>query len=698
MSASTLSWRVLVLLLLLHFSSNSIVVGGQDHPIKNGVHANEYKKLLASTEDKEGLESIRALHEQLDDDNDGTIEPSETGDFIRADLNPGGNKQQQQLRQKSFHKKDSEITVKDLWTTWWRSEVHNWTVDQTVEWLDKSCGLSQYEQHFRVHHVTGNKLPLVAVGGSYLSKVVGISNPIHRSKITLKAMDVVLFGPPKEPSSTLKDVILTVLLSCALIGLFYAYRQNKKAQLHMKKMMTDLEGLAAAERTLSDMQDKLRLKDSQLESMGQEDSENLPDALEVSRLREEVEVLRNELQRAEVELEDKCWVAPPVLQNWLQLTYEMESATYNAKKRAAEEQLEMAKDMCEKLKRKRSSLVGAFVSTHGRSIDDVDRSIIDAKTALMEVTTDLAERTARWRQIEIMCGCQVVNNPGIAILQRIVRHVGIGGGSRVMVSRMSASLSQDDLRDDDTHSVAASSSHMTSVSSHLGGGPRATSSASAIPTSGTRTRRHIKHMSRESSKESSSSDELQEQQRKPGPSMLISSSNASSMSVPHIPGPPSLGSAATPPQPAVRRLAPKVGPGGKTMVKSLSQDAGSSMAANAASAVASVVVPTVSDPGKPPSPKMTPSVSDSQIQTVTSKPPLPHSKSSSNTSSLAAAASSTDLGGGGSLRPPTVQEEESCSAASDSGSLASSELDLNGKKTKKRRSFFNFRRKKEKIV
>ena len=44
---------------------------------------------------------------------------------------------------------------------------------------------------------------------------------------------------------------------------------------------------------------------------------------------------------------------------------------YNAKKKAAEEQLETAKDLCEKLKKKRSSLVGAFVSTHGCSIDEV---------------------------------------------------------------------------------------------------------------------------------------------------------------------------------------------------------------------------------------------------------------------------------------------------------------------------------------
>ena len=46
----------------------------------------EYQNLWNNVEDKLGLEAIRNLHQQLDDDNDGTIEPSETGDFIKADL------------------------------------------------------------------------------------------------------------------------------------------------------------------------------------------------------------------------------------------------------------------------------------------------------------------------------------------------------------------------------------------------------------------------------------------------------------------------------------------------------------------------------------------------------------------------------------------------------------------------------------
>ena len=495
-------------------------------------HADEYRKLLEITDDKDGLESIRAIHEQLDDDNDGTIEPSETGDFIRVDLDPG-NRQQQQLRQKRFHKKDSEITVKDLWTTWWKSEVHNWTVEHTVDWLVQNCDLPQYAEKFRHHQVTGNKLPLIAVGGTFLSKVLGITNPIHRSKITLKAMDVVLFGPPKDSSNMIKDIVLTTLLVLALSGFVYAYRQNKRSREHLNRMIGDMEALSQVEKTLIDMQAKLSMKDSEIDLLHHQNNlvqSEVPDAMEVSRLKEEVEILRHELQRAEVELEDKCWVAPPVLQHWLQLTYEIESAAYNAKRRNAEEQLEMAKDMCERLKKKRSSLVGAFVSTHGRSIDDVDRSILEAKTALMEVTKDLQERTARWRQIEMLCGCSIMNNPGISVLQNLVRHVGVGrvgagalsriGGS----SRMSGSMSQDDLLADDNmdaHSVAASSSHMTTMSLQLRErlsilppssdriiGSSAASVSGLSSVSMPKSRRHFpKKLSRESSKESSSSDE-----------------------------------------------------------------------------------------------------------------------------------------------------------------------------------------------
>lgn len=72
---------------------------------------------------------------------------------------------------------------------------------------------------------------------------------------------------------------------------------------------------------------------------------------------------------------------------------------------------------CEKLRKKRSSLVGAFVSTHGKSIDEVDRSIVEARTSLNEVTQELQERAYRWKQIELLCRFNIINNNGLQFLE-----------------------------------------------------------------------------------------------------------------------------------------------------------------------------------------------------------------------------------------------------------------------------------------
>lgn len=55
-------------------------------------------------------------------------------------------------------------------------------------------------------------------------------------------------------------------------------------------------------------------------------------------------MLRMELQLAEGELKDKCWTAPVALQQWLQLTHEIENRAYVKKKVAAEKQLQQARE------------------------------------------------------------------------------------------------------------------------------------------------------------------------------------------------------------------------------------------------------------------------------------------------------------------------------------------------------------------
>jgi len=75
-------------------------------------------------------------------------------------------------------------------------------------------------------------------------------------------------------------------------------------------MIKDMDSLNKAEKMLQDMQSKINKNEisyTPVDQLGVGEEE-------VERLREEVEILRNELMKAEVELEDKCWVAPTILQ------------------------------------------------------------------------------------------------------------------------------------------------------------------------------------------------------------------------------------------------------------------------------------------------------------------------------------------------------------------------------------------------
>ncbi len=104
----------------------------------------------------------------------------------------------------------------------------------------------------------------------------------------------------------------------AISGLAYAYRQYQNSQAYLRKILCDIDGLSKAEETLKDMQESLQRKNSKLQEQQQlqqqqqqqqqqssgivilDQAEVSTASLEVSRLREEVDILRNELQQAEI--------------------------------------------------------------------------------------------------------------------------------------------------------------------------------------------------------------------------------------------------------------------------------------------------------------------------------------------------------------------------------------------------------------
>ncbi len=74
-------------------------------------------------------------------------------------------------RQKAFHGNDKHITVDELWKSWKSSEVRNWTIEETVEWLCSSVELPQYVEQFQTNAVDGMALPRYLSQSSLQKKI-----------------------------------------------------------------------------------------------------------------------------------------------------------------------------------------------------------------------------------------------------------------------------------------------------------------------------------------------------------------------------------------------------------------------------------------------------------------------------------------------------------------------------------------------
>ncbi|XP_036924538.1 stromal interaction molecule 1 isoform X2 [Sturnira hondurensis] len=395
-------------------------------------------KLLCHSEDEKlSFDAVRSIHKLMDDDANGDVDVEESDEFLREDL----NYHDPTVKHSTFHGEDKLISVEDLWKAWKSSEVYNWTVDEVVQWLITYVELPQYEETFRKLQLSGHAMPRLAVTNTTMTgTVLKMTDRSHRQKLQLKALDTVLFGPPLlTRHNHLKDFMLVVSIVIGVGGCWFAYIQNRYSKEHMKKMMKDLEGLHRAEQSLHDLQERLQKAQEEHRTVEVEkvhlekklrDEINLAkqEAQRLKELREgtenersrqkyaeeELEQVREALRKAEKELEShSSWYAPEALQKWLQLTHEVEVQYYNIKKQNAEKQLLVAKEGAEKIKKKRNTLFGTFHVAHSSSLDDVDHKILTAKQALSEVTAALRERLHRWQQIEILCGFQIVNNPGI---------------------------------------------------------------------------------------------------------------------------------------------------------------------------------------------------------------------------------------------------------------------------------------------
>uniref|UniRef100_A0A914LJR9 Uncharacterized protein n=1 Tax=Meloidogyne incognita TaxID=6306 RepID=A0A914LJR9_MELIC len=100
--------------------------------------------------------------------------------------------------------------------------------------------------------ITGIDFPRLAAQNSSIFSSLDIKNSVHRQKLQLKALDLVLFGS-QDSSSLIKDIALACLLICliSLLIIFKAYKNRAKKQMEelstrlskLRDMETDFEGV-----------------------------------------------------------------------------------------------------------------------------------------------------------------------------------------------------------------------------------------------------------------------------------------------------------------------------------------------------------------------------------------------------------------------------------------------------------------------
>ncbi|VDN35666.1 unnamed protein product [Gongylonema pulchrum] len=153
-------------------------------------------------------------------------------------------------RERVFHHNNDElITVDDMWEAWFASEERSWTTADLVKWLENSVRLPQYASIFIGMEIDGRSLPRMAVANStYLASDLGIKNPVHKQKLRLKALDVVLFG--------FTDIALSVLLVVLVTVLFILKRQRTRSHRQMEQLASKLSQLKSMQSHFEDVQQR----------------------------------------------------------------------------------------------------------------------------------------------------------------------------------------------------------------------------------------------------------------------------------------------------------------------------------------------------------------------------------------------------------------------------------------------------------
>lgn len=350
----------------------------------------------------EAEKAIVELHDDLDDDDDGTISTKENNAFTNEYGISSGS------ISALIDDSDGRVSSAEFLSSWKASPVYSWSPENVADWLGGAdmklspATLELLRKQVRKHGIGGSCFPLISNNDRLLRRI-GVKQHLVKRKIMLKAMDAILFGPPVY-DNTIKDFALVfslVMMMVLVASVISQKRENKRIGDLLDKSNQQINKIDKGWLDFNTEGSTTPVNDS-------DSLVNDIDPTHYRALRDQNNQLRKSLEEAHKELrqlqtghQSESLSITAELKSLLRRTHDGEKAGLAYRTEEALKIQTHAKEAYLRLQRANSSFFGSIRLIHSPTqLSTFDQSIREAQLALDSVAQLRRDFSERWRDLE----------------------------------------------------------------------------------------------------------------------------------------------------------------------------------------------------------------------------------------------------------------------------------------------------------
>ncbi|KAI0979310.1 hypothetical protein GJ496_010633 [Pomphorhynchus laevis] len=324
------------------------------------------------------------------------------------------------------------LTVDRLWSIWKDSEVYQWSTDHVCKWIAKDPYLHIYQENFRRNQFDGKMIPRLAANRRhYLTKIIQIKNPTHKQRISLMAMDLVLFGVPVSKYVVLSEhwtyidmIAMCSTMVCIIIGI-YAINYKIRSRQFIEHMKSQVEQMTEEVQAISDLKTYSRRISMYAQRSSQDNSTLLEDINELknkARLccekranttdlksrtilyEEEIKILNTTVRICEDNLKEaRIQVRSDVIES-LDAIKRIMDELFDFKRKQVGIMYNDSKKLMAKAIKKRKYLPSSLFVSNQNDMDDFDRRINNTKSISEELKSEMKLCNSKWEKVSSALG------------------------------------------------------------------------------------------------------------------------------------------------------------------------------------------------------------------------------------------------------------------------------------------------------